>query len=134
MPFLWHPLVVHFPVALWLTSVVFDIQYARTAERFYAAASRWLVGLGLLAAAVSIVAGFMDYRPLVAQGVGQAFIDQHRVHSLFAYGTTLLYAAMFIVRWRGRVISRGAYLGMTLVAAGLIAATGYLGGEIRRVM
>lgn len=134
MPFLWHPLVVHFPVALWLTSVVFDIQYARTAEGFYASASRWLVGLGLLAAAVSIVAGFMDYRPLVAQGVGQAFIDQHRIHSLFAYATTLLYAAMFVVRWRGRVMSRGAYLAMTLVAAGLIAATGYLGGEIRRVM
>lgn len=134
MPFLWHPLVVHFPVALWLTSVVFDIQFARTADRFYASASRWLIGLGLLAAAVSIVAGFMDYRPLVAQGVGQAFIDQHRVHSLVAYATTLLYTVMFVIRWRGRAISRGIYLAMALVAAGLIAATGYLGGEIRRVM
>ncbi|MGH2437087.1 MAG: DUF2231 domain-containing protein, partial [bacterium] len=132
MPFLWHPLVVHFPVALWLTSVVFDIQYARTAERFYASASRWLIGLGLLTAAVSIVSGFIDYRPLVAQGVGQAFIDQHRVHSLVAYGTTVLYGAMFLLRWRGRVMSRAAYLAMTLVAAGLISITGYLGGEIRR--
>ncbi|MGH2398687.1 MAG: DUF2231 domain-containing protein, partial [bacterium] len=134
MPFLWHPLVVHFPVALWLTSVVFDIQYARTAERFYASASRWLIGLGLLTAAVSIVSGFIDYRPLVAQGVGQAFIDQHRVHSLVAYGTTVLYGAMFLLRWRGRVMSRAAYLAMTLVGAGLISVTGYLGAEIRRVM
>lgn len=134
MPFLWHPLVVHFPVALWLTSVVFDIQFARTAERFYASASRWLIGLGLLTAAVSIVAGFLDYRPLVAQGVGQAFIDQHRVHSLIAYATTALYAAMFLLRWRGRVMSRAAYLTMTFAAAGMISITGYLGGEIRRVM
>lgn len=134
MPFLWHPLVVHFPVALWLTSVVFDVQFARTAEPFYAGASRWLIGLGVLAAAVSVLTGFVDYRPLVAQGVGQAFIDQHRVHSTLAYATTFLYALIFVVRWRGLVMSRAAYLAMTLVAAALIAVTGYLGGEIRRVM
>lgn len=134
MPFLYHPLVVHFPVALWLTSFVFDVGYAATRDRFFAASSRWLIGLGLLAAALSIVAGFVDYIPLVNQGVGAAFVQQHRVHSVLAYASTLLYAVLFLMRGRGRGMAAGSYLAGALAGAILIAATGYLGGEIRRVM
>ena len=93
-----------------------------------------LLGLGLVGALVAVVSGFADYRPLVAQGIGQAFIDQHVLHSWLAYGSTALYAGMFVLRWRGLAMARGAYVTMAVLAAGLIAATGYLGGEIRRVM
>ncbi|MBI2247372.1 MAG: hypothetical protein HYU65_05515 [Armatimonadetes bacterium] len=132
MPFLYHPLVVHFPVALWLTSFLFDLLYLRRKEAFFARASGALIGLGLLAAAVSIVSGFMDYRPLVAAGVGQAFIDQHRVHSLMAYASTLLYLVILLIRRRPR--STTVYVAPAVIAAVLIAITGYRGGEIRRVM
>jgi uncharacterized membrane protein len=133
MPFLWHPLVVHFPVALWLTSFLFDLLYVRTGERFYGLAARYLIGLGLLGASLAVVSGFADYRPLVAQGIGQAFVDRHRLHSLLAYAATVVYLALFLLRWRRRL--QGGWL-LTLAAAGaaLIAVTGYLGGEIRRVM
>lgn len=134
MRFLFHPLVVHFPVALWSTSFLFDLLYVRTKERFFATGSRYLVGLGLLGAAVSIAAGFADYIPLVAEGVGQAFIDQHRIHSALAYVTTGLYAAIFVARWRWRTMPLAAYIGSAVIAVALITATGYLGGEIRRVM
>src|SRR3970040_2191582 len=107
MPFLWHPLVVHFPVALWLTSFLFYLLYLRTSERFYATAPRYLIGFGLLGALVAVVSGFMDYRPLVAQGIGQAFIDQHQLHSRLAYGSTVLYAGMFFLRWRGWATAKG---------------------------
>lgn len=134
MPFLYHPLVVHFPVALWLTSFLFDVGYAATRDRFYATASRLLIGLGLLAAAASIVTGFVDYIPLVNQGVGSAFVAQHRTHSLLAYASTVVYAVLFFARGRSRGMSAGPYLAGGLLGAVLIAAVGYLGGEIRRVM
>lgn len=121
-------------MALWLTSFLFDLLYARSGQPFYATASRYLIGLGLLGAAVAIGTGFVDYLPLVAEGVGQAFVDQHRTHSLLAYASTALYGLIFVVRWRGRKTSRTAYVGMAVAGAVLIAATGYLGGEIRRVM
>src|SRR4030067_1836382 len=100
MPFLWHPFIVHFPVGLWLTSFLFALLYAGTSERFYATASRYLIGLGLLAALVSVVSGFLDYRPLVAQGIGQAFIDQHRLHRRLGSGSTALHAGVLFLRWR----------------------------------
>jgi len=134
MPFLFHPLVVHFPVALWLTSFLFDLVYAGTSQRFFAVGSRYLIGLGLLGAVAAIVTGFVDFRPLVAQGIGQAFIDQHRRHSVLAYGATALYTGIFLLRWRGRAMAKVPYVAMAALAAGLIAITAYLGGEIRRVM
>jgi len=134
MPFLYHPLVVHFPVALWLTSFLFDVGYATTRDRLYATASHMLIGLGLLAAVVSIAAGFVDYIPLVKEGVGSAFVQQHRVHSVLAYASTVLYGVLFFTRRRGRGMAAGPYLAGAVLAAALIAATGYLGGEIRRVM
>ena len=85
-------------------------------------------------ALVSIVAGFVDYRPLVAQGVGQAFVDMHRLHSVFAYGTTALYALIFWARLRWRAMPRGAYVILGLAGAVLITLTGYFGGEVRGVM
>ena len=134
MPFLYHPLVVHFPVALWLTSCLFDLLYARTRERFFAAAAMYLIGLGLLGAAASIIAGFVDYVPLVAEGIGQAFVDRHRVHSLLAYATTVVYAGMFLARWRRQTTPQGLHLAVALAGAALISLTGWFGGEIRRVM
>lgn len=134
MPLLYHPLVVHFPVALWVTSFAFDLVASSKKDPIFATGSRYLIGLGLLGAALSIILGFVDYIPLVAEGVGQAFVDQHKVHSLLAYATTLLYAGLFTARWRWRRMPQPLSLGAALVGAVLISATGYLGGEIRRVM
>ena len=134
MRFLFHPMVVHFPVALWLISFVFDLLYAAKRQRFFASVSAYLIGFGLVGAAVSIVLGFVDYIPLVAEGVGQAFVDRHRVHSYVAYGSTAAYTAIFLARWRWRVMPMAVYVGTAGVAAVLIFLTALLGAEIRRVM
>ncbi|MDR7543121.1 MAG: DUF2231 domain-containing protein [Armatimonadota bacterium] len=134
MPTLYHPLVVHFPVALWLTSALFDILYLRTGERFHLRAAQYLVGLGLLGALASVVTGFVDYGPLVREGIGQAFVDRHRVHSLLAYGAILVYAVAFYLRWRFPRPARAALAALTVGGAALIAYVGWLGGELRLVM
>ena len=134
MPFLYHPLVVHFPVALWLTSFLFDLLFVFKKESFFSTASRYLIGLGVLAAGAAIVSGFVDYIPLVREGIGQAFVDRHNVHGLLAYATTVLYAGLFATRWRWPRMPQPLSLGAAIAGAVLISATGYLGGEIRRVM
>lgn len=134
MPLLFHPLVVHFPVALWLTSVLSDALYLRSGERFYFRASLYLIGLGLLGAVVSIITGFVDLAPLVREGIGQAFLDRHRGHSLVSYAATAVYAASFLLRWRRPATGRGLLFILMVVGGALIAYTGWLGGELRMVM
>jgi len=55
-----HPLAVHFPLALWLTSALFDLLAWRREDPLYRRAAYWLVGLGLLGAVFSIALGWID--------------------------------------------------------------------------
>lgn len=134
MRFLFHPLVVHFPIALWLTSFLFDVLYKWTRQTFFGIGARYMIGLGLLGAAVSISLGFVDYFPLVDEGVGQAFVDLHRVHSFLAYATTAVYLGIFLLRWRWRAMPMGIYMVSGLAGAALITLTGFYGAEVRGVM
>ncbi len=133
MVFLYHPLIVHFPVALWMTSALFELLYVARRENLFATVSRYLIGLGLLGAAVSIVSGFFDLNRQIALGVGTGILIQHRIHSLLAYAATALYLVVFLVRWR-RAAVPGWTIILSLVGAAVIAATGFYGGELRRVM
>jgi len=132
--FLFHPAVVHFPIALWLTSALFDLLYLRSREGFYFRGALLLIGLGLLGAAVSISLGFVDYFAQVNQDVGQAFINRHNVHQVLAYVSTAVYAASFLLRWRKPEVSRAWLALLMVVGAALVAVTGFMGGDIRLVM
>ncbi len=132
--FLIHPPLVHFPIALWLTSALFDILYLRRGDRFHLRAAQILIGLGLLGAALAIGVGWVDYLDQVKQDVGQAFINKHNTHQWFAYVSTVVYAASFLVRRRKPAVGRIWITILMIVGAILIAATGYFGGDIRLVM
>jgi len=129
-----HPLVVHFPLALWLTSTFFDVMAWRREDPLYRQAAYWLVGLGLLGAVVSIAFGWIDLIDQERQGVGPGLLLRHRVHSLVAYAATASYLSNFV--WRRRTLNRvtPALIGLSLLGAILTGITGYLGPEIRNVM
>ncbi len=131
---LFHPLIVHFPIALWLTSALFDVFHVINPNRFHTRVSQHLIGLGLLAAVVSINMGFCDAIPLVKEGVGQKFVDRHAAHQVWALAATAFYAVSFAIRWRRPDMGRLTAVMLLAVGAVLIAVTGYLGGEVRLVM
>lgn len=134
MPFLFHSPVVHFPVALWLTSALFDLLYLLTGDQFHRRAAQFLIGLGLLGAPVAIITGFIDLRPLVAEGIGEAFIARHQTHSTFAYASTFAYLISFAVRRLRPALDRGTTAVLMAAGATLIGFTGYIGGEVRGTM
>jgi uncharacterized membrane protein len=130
-----HPLVVHFPIALWLTAALFDILGWRRPDRpMFHEAAYWLIGLGVATGLVSIAAGWMDLLNLEAQGVGTGVLTRHWPHSMLAYATTALFTGLFL--WRGRTGNAvpGWALAASVAAAIAVAVTGYLGGDIRQVM
>ncbi len=131
---LFHPLVVHFPVALWLTSALFDLIFLKNGDRYYARTSMFLIGLGLLGAVVSINMGFCDAIPAIQEGVGQGFINRVEVHQRVALATTFLYAVSLLIRWRRIAIGRVGLIVLMAVGAAATAVTGYLGAAVRLVM
>ena len=129
-----HPLAVHFPLALWLTSAFFDLMAWRREDPVYRRAAYWLVGLGLLGALFSIAFGWIDLLDQERQGVGPGLPLRHRLHSGFAYAATVVYTVNFGWRYRSQNRLAGTLLVLSLVGAMLVAIAGYLGGELRTVM
>ncbi len=129
-----HPLVVHFPIALWLTSTFFDLLVWRCEDPALRRATCWLVGLGILGAAVSIAFGWVDLLAAEAQGVGSGLLIRHRMHSLAAYCASACYLGNFAWRWRTSNRLGAPLLGLSILGAILTAIAGYLGSELRNVM
>ena len=129
-----HPLAVHFPLALWLTSALFDLLAWRRKDPLYRRAAYWLVGLGLLGAVLSIALGWIDLLAQESAGVGAGLVLKHRLHSEAAYIATFAYGVN--LGWRRWTANRpsATLLTLSLVGALLVALTGYLGGDLRHVM
>lgn len=56
-----HPVIVVFPVAFLTAAVGTDIGYWLTKDYFWARASTWLIGLGLVAGILAAIVGMSDF-------------------------------------------------------------------------
>src|SRR4051794_21063923 len=56
-----HPMLVPFPIAFFIGALLADLAYLKTAEPFWATAAAWLLGAGLVGAALAALAGLTDF-------------------------------------------------------------------------
>jgi len=56
-----HPMLVGFPIAFFTATVATDICFHQTANAGFARASEWLLGAGLVMAALAALAGLTDF-------------------------------------------------------------------------
>lgn len=56
-----HPMLIPFPVAFFAGTLVVDIVFSQTGDAFWAAAGRWLLGAGLVMAALAALTGLTDF-------------------------------------------------------------------------
>jgi uncharacterized membrane protein len=110
-----HPALTDLPIGFWTSSFLLDLLLLRR----FAAASRTLVGAGVLSAIPTVVAGLADVPSL----------DQHKrrvvvVHAGANALATSLYAASWSLRRRRHLA--GVMVGLAAAAAATVG--GYLGG------
>ena len=55
-----HPMLIPFPIACFVLTFVSDLAFWRTSNDFWANASLWLLGIGLITAALAAVIGLTD--------------------------------------------------------------------------
>jgi uncharacterized membrane protein len=126
-----HPMVVHFPIALLSTALLFEVLEALLKRDFFREAALWLLGLGTLGAVVAAVTGILQEDTVEAAGVPERALEQHETA---AFATIAVFAALLAMRWfRGRRwIPNHPAIFSVLALTGLIllGLTGYLGGGL----
>ncbi len=55
-----HPMLIPFPIACFVLTFVSDLAFWKTSNDFWATASLWLLGIGLIMAALAAVMGLID--------------------------------------------------------------------------
>lgn len=55
-----HPMVIAFPIACFVLAFVSDLAFFATSNEFWATASLWLLGIGLITAAFAAVTGLIE--------------------------------------------------------------------------
>ena len=120
-----HPLIIHFPIAALIGLVGSDLGYLFTQDFFWARASLWLAGVGALVGTLGGIAGLID------------LLAMPRVRRLVAAWSHAILAVMLlsvtILNWLLRITEPDVYilpwgLYLSILAAALIAITGYFGG------
>jgi uncharacterized membrane protein len=126
-----HPMIIPFPIALWVFSLVADLIYLwrgnlvwRNYIAFYT-----LLG-GIIGAAVAAVPGLIDWLSLTDRGV----VKIANWHARLNVIALLIFAASFYLRTTsGAGLVSGSYtipVALSLLGVILISISGYLGGEM----
>jgi len=122
-----HPMLIPFPIAFFVATFLTDLAFWRTANLEWATASLWLLGAGLVMAALAAVAGLTDVlgdrriRELndvwlhAGGNVVAVLIELYNFYARYARGT-------------GAVVPTGLVLSLIVVC--ILLFTGWKGWEL----
>lgn len=129
----YHVLMVHFPIALWMTATLAILLRAFSDGPLAKAVDRALVpllGISLIFGIIAFSMGLMvwPWETISASALG-------RNHVLTASWTVTYWAAVLFVRWRrGEAVwngmTRWIMAGLALLGSALLGITGTLGGHL----
>ena len=129
----WHPMVVHFTVALLLTGsflfLVGTVLARRPAGSAATLVARWNLALGIVAALITLATGWQAYNTVAHDAPSHANMT---VHLRWALGAAALFLVAGIAAWIDRQRAAGAgpaLLAAVMLGSVALAITGWLGGE-----
>jgi uncharacterized membrane protein len=136
----WHPIVVHFPVALLPFGAVAAAVYAVTGRSLWRTVALLAFVAGALGAWASVATGETIYEEVEGTPVVETFVEQHETYGEWALWTSVATVLLLVgaAGWNWRA-ERGAgardpltlrlvVLVFALAAAVLVALAGHLGG------
>ena len=121
-----HPMLIPFPIVCFIGTLVTDIVYSRNHDAGWATASHWLLGIGLVMAALAAVAGLTDYLgDERIRSLGDAL--KHMIANVTA---VVLELVNLILRLKNDdfIASTGVYI--SVVVALILLYSGWKGGDL----
>jgi uncharacterized membrane protein len=126
-----HPMVVHFPIALLMASVLFDLAARRWRHGSFREAGFYTLILGVLGAILAVLTGAIEEEAAEEVGIPESVLE---IHETLGYTTLALFGALLVVRLAARLgwmRERSAlYLTLGLLGVVILSATGFYGGSL----
>lgn len=129
----WHPVIVHFVVAFFLTApllFVLTLTQPKDSARRTAllAAADWMLALGALAAAAAVAAGLYAYATVAHDKPSHLAMTDHRNFAFAAFALVIVAAGW---RYFRRAAPPSAlFIAVILAASATVGATAYKGGRL----
>jgi uncharacterized membrane protein len=121
-----HPMLVVFPIGLWVFSFVCDLIYVFFDQnRIWSDVAFYCIGGGIIGAVLAAIPGFIDYLS-ITESRAKKIATFHMALNLMA---VVLFAANFGLRYAGEP---GSLLPIVLSAITIVGVgiSGWLGGEL----
>lgn len=126
----WHPIFVHFTIALLSISAVFYLAGLVLKKEHLLVVARWNLWIGAVATIGTVLAGWYAYNTVTHDGPSHAAMTDHRNWALVTASVFILLALWTFWKQRGAKTVSAAFVAVILLAAGLLAITGFKGGEV----
>jgi uncharacterized membrane protein len=126
-----HPMIVHFPIALVVVGLFFEIIFYRKGDDEKPICGELILYMACLAAIVALTTGIFFTRPL--SGGALAIKEQHELFAIFSTIFLVLTSAVYLYRrfsGKDKKILNLIGLFLYIVAFALVGATGFLGGNL----
>ena len=126
-----HPMIVHFPIALLMTSVLFDAASQMFKRESLRDGALWLLALGILGGIAASLTGSVAEEAAEKAGIAESLIE---THESLAFATLAIFSLLFV--WRLYLRNQftrqtlAIYLLVAIAGIGTLSATGYYGGDL----
>lgn len=125
-----HPIFTHFPMALLMTSLLWDIIGLWSGESIWWTMSYWSILVGIITAVFALITGLIELTKIAKGDPAESVAIRHMVVVLLAVG---MFAGSFFFRYSSPVPSGFFLYGalfFSLIGLLLLLFGGMLGGEL----
>ncbi|WP_339869734.1 DUF2231 domain-containing protein [uncultured Algoriphagus sp.] len=129
-----HPLIIHFPIALWLAAVFFDLISLIRKDAWIRNTAMALYGLGAVSAYAAFLSGDQAIDMVTIPFQGEMTASNHSdwgsytLYFFIAY--TILRGVIFWKQWDKKKIVGIALFILGIIGVGMVAKTADLGGKL----
>ena len=123
-----HPMLIPFPIGLWIFSLVADIIYRANGNVAWANVAYYSMAGGIIGAIIAAVPGFVDYYVMKPSRVKQVALS----HMIINVTALILFIVDFVLR-RAAPNAVVPFV-LSIIGVVLIIASGWLGGHMVYVL
>jgi uncharacterized membrane protein len=122
-----HPMLITFPIGLFVTSVIFDIIYLLSSNTSWTQASFYMIGAGAIGGLLAAVFGLIDWLAVPSGTRAKAIGLWHGIGNVVV---TALFVVSWFIRRDNPATPDTIAIILSIVGVLLATVTAWLGGEL----